>query len=509
MSPARIELRTALVLPLAIAALQLALQALAIAHYGWFRDELYYLACSDHLAWGYVDHPPLSIALLKLQRALLGDSLVALRVLPALLGAGTIVLTGLLVHRLGGGRFAQVVACACALLAPVYLAVDHYFSMNSVDTFLWALAALLLVRALEDARLANWLALGSVVGLGLLNKSSMLWFCGALALGLLVTHWRQQLLRPWPWLAAALALALVAPHVVWQVHHGWPTLEFMRHATADKMVRTSFAQFWGQQLLTMGPSNAPFWVAGLVWLLASRSWRILGIVFLSVAALLIVGGSSRPNYLTVAYPPLLAAGGIAFESLSSRGRRAWLRPTAIAWIVLGGLPPVPLALPLLPVDSLIRYQRAIGFRPRAQEHSAEGPLPQIFADMFGWEELAQRVARVYRSLPEQERAQCGIYCSNYGEAGAIDFFGPALGLPRATSGHNNYWLWGAQGYTGEVMILVGGRRDDRHEDFRSVTLADTTQSDYCMPYENGAPIWICRGARRPLAELWPGLRAYR
>jgi len=433
---------------------------------------------------------------------------VALRTLPALLGAGTIVVTGLLVHQLGGRRFAQVIACLCALLAPVYLGVDHYFSMNSIDIFLWALAALLLVRALEGARVADWLALGAVLGLGLLNKVSMLWLGGALALGLLLTPWRRVLLGTGPWLAAALALAIFAPHLIWQACNGWPTLEFMHNATSSKMVHTSLAQFWGQQLLVMGPANVPFWLAGLVWLLASRSWRILGIVYLAVALLLVVSGSSRPNYLSPAYPALLAAGGIALEGFVERGQRAWLRPAAVAWLVLLGLPVVPLALPLLPVESFIQYQKALGFHPRAQEHSAVGPLPQFYADMFGWEELAERVARVYHALPPDERARCGLYCNNYGEAAALDFFGPRYGLPHAISGHNNYWIWGTRGYSGEVMILVGGRRDDPHSNFQSVTLADTTQCEYCMPSENGAPIWVCRGLKNPLEGRWSAVRSY-
>lgn len=506
--PARPLLPAVLRVPLAFALLKLVLHALAIAKYGWFRDELYYVACSEHLAWGYVDHPPLSIALLWLERALLGDSLVALRVLPALLGAGTIVVTGLLVQRLGGGRFAQSIACLCLLFAPVYLVVDHYFSMNSVDTFLWALAALLAARVLEDARARNWIALGVVIGLGLLNKASMLWFVGGLGLALILDPRRRLLLSPWPWFATAIALLLVAPHVLWQLQTGWPTLEFMRNATQSKMVHTSFGAFWSQQVLALGPASAPLWIGGLVWLLASRSWRVFGLLFLAVAALLVASGSSRPNYLTVAYAPLFAGAGIALERFTS-ARRAWLRPAALAWLALLGLPLVPLALPVLAPETLVAYQDALGVRPRAQEHTAEGPLPQHLADMFGWEELAQRVARVYASLAPEERAKCGIYCQNYGEAAAIDRFGRSLGLPQALSGHNNYWLWGTHGCTGEVLILVGGSADDPHADFASVTLADRTQCEFAMPYENGAPIFLCRGLNQPLGERWPALRGYR
>ena len=213
----RMRLRDALAVPLVFAALKLLLHALAYSNFGYFRDELYYIACSDHLAWGYVDQPPLSIALLALNRALFGDSLLALRWLPALAGAGTVLVTGLLARELGGRRFAQALACLAAVLPPVWLVVDHFFSMNAFDTFFWSLAALLLLRALDGGRTRTWVALGLVLGLGLLNKTSMIWFVGGAFLGLVLTPHRRLLATRGPWLAAALAALLFLPHVLWQM----------------------------------------------------------------------------------------------------------------------------------------------------------------------------------------------------------------------------------------------------------------------------------------------------
>jgi hypothetical protein len=497
-----------LVVPLGFAALKLALHALAITNYGWFRDELYYIACSRHLAWGYVDQPPLSIALLAISRAVLGESLIALRTLPALAGAATVVVTGLIARALGGGRFAQSVACLCVVVAPVYLLVDHYFSMNVFDELFWALASLLVIRVVDEPRLRSWLVLGAVIGLGLLNKTSMLWFAGALGAGLLLTPARRQLRTPGPWLAVLVAAVIFAPHVIWQVRHGGPTLEFMRNAAGSKMVRTSFLTFWIQQFLVMSPVTLPVWLGGLVWLLASRRWRILGLIFIAVAALLAASGASRPNYLTVAYFPVLGAGAVMIESFTDRGSRFTRRTAVIALLALGAAPIVPLALPFLPVDRLIAYQKALGLHSRAQERTPEGDLAQPLADMFGWEDLTRRVARVYQRLTPAERADCAIYTSNYGEAAAIDFFGPRYGLPPAISGHNNYWLWGTHGASGAVVIIVGGSRNDPHRDFRSVELADTTDCPHCMPYENGAPIFLCKGLNQPLARRWPDVRSY-
>jgi hypothetical protein len=496
-----------LAIPLAFAGLKLTLHALAITHYGYFRDELYYIACSKHLAWGYVDQPPLSIALLAVARAVLGDSLWAIRALPALSGAGTVLLVGLLVRDLGGGRFAQALACLAALIPPVWLAVDHFFSMNAFDTFFWTLAAWLLLRALAADRPRTWIALGFVIGLGLLNKWSMAWFVGGAVLGVLVTPHRRVLLTPWPWVAAAIAALLVAPNLIWEERHGWATLEFMRHATQEKMVRTGLAEFWAQQVLVMNPATAVIWVGGLVALLRTTTGRVLGIAFLAVSALLVASGSSRPNYLAVAYAPLLAAGAVAIGR-AAENRRVWLRPVALVGVALLGLPVVPLGLPLLPVEQQVGYMRAWGMGVKAQENTAESDLPQVFADMFGWEEMVQRVARAYHALPAEDRARCSIFADNYGEAGAIDFFGPSYGLPPAISPHNNYWLWGPRGGTGDVMILVGGDRGSHHEDFRSSVKVDSTSCEHCMPYENAAPIWVCRGLNKPLAERWKEIRRY-
>ncbi len=504
----RTILASTLAVPLAFAALKLLLHALAITNYGYFRDELYYIACSKHLAWGYVDQPPFSIAVLAVVRAVLGDSLVALRLLPALSGAATVLLTGLIARDLGGGRFAQALACLCAVLAPVWLAVDHFYSMNAFDTFFWTLSAWLLLRALDDGRLWRWAALGLVMGAGLLNKTSMLWFGGGLALGLIATEHRRVLRTPGPWIAAAIASICFAPYIIWQVQHGWPTLEFMRNAAGDKMVRTGFVSFWAQQLQVMNPATAPVWIVGLIALLTARRTRVLGVIFLATAALLIVSGSSRPNYLAVAYAPLFAAGGVSIGRFASAPGRAWLKPAALAALVVLGGATVPMGLPVLPVDRMVAYLDATGFRPRAQERTGESDLPQVFADMFGWEEMVQRVARVYHALSEDQRAKAAIFASNYGEAGAIDFFGPRYGLPSAISNHNNYWLWGPRGATGEVIIIVGGRRDDAHADFQHVRLADTTSCQHCMPYENGAPIFVCLGLNKPLQERWKEIRHY-
>lgn len=483
----------------------------AITQYGYFRDELYYLACAQHPAWGYVDQPPLSIAVLGVVRHLLGDSLLAIRIVPALAGAAVVYLTGRLARTLGGGRAAQALAALAALLAPAYLGLCQTFSMNSLDLLLWALAFTLLLPAVERGRARDWLALGAVLGLGLLNKISMLWLGGGIAAGLLLTQHRAALKTRGPWFAAAVALALFLPHIAWQVAHGWPTLEFMRNATAEKMVPVRFAAFFSNQVLVMGPGTAPFWLTGLALCFlrpAGRRGRIFGIAYIAIFVFLAVSGRSRATYLAPAYVPLLALGGLAVEGLARRPRLRWFPAAAGAWIAALALPLVPLALPVLPVERFVAYSRAIGASSRSEEHQALGELPQHYADMFGWEEMAREVAAVYRALPPEDRARCGIFAENYGEAGAIDFFGPRLGLPPAMSGHNSYWLWGPGRADGSVIIILGGTLEDHRPNFERVERVGLVRCEHCMPYERDLLVFVGHGLKTPLAQLWPRLKLY-
>jgi hypothetical protein len=497
---------------LAAAALaKVAVQFLAIRRYGYFRDELYYLACSDHPAAGYVDQPPFSILFLRLWRAVFGDSLVALRMPAVLAGAATVVLTGLIARRLGGGRFAQILAALAAIAAPMWLGMNGYFSMNSFDILFWTLAAYLLIvlfRSEPGPRVTrSWLALGVVLGFGLENKISVLWLgCGLFA-GLLLTKQRRWLKTPGPWLAGALAGLLFLPHVLWQVRNGWPTLEFMRNATSGKYKAIGPVVFLVEQLLMMNPLAAPLWIAGLAVLLFSKDnapFRPIGVLYLAVFVILAANGKAKPEYLSPAYSPLFAAGAVALERWLARRSLRW---TGIAYAVLlaaGGAVIAPLAIPILPVPTYIAYARALGQEPSTPEKKEVGALPQHYADMFGWFEMVDTIAQAWSSLPESERRIAGIYVRNYGEAGALDFFGRKYGLPPALAAHNNYFLWGLHGTTGEVLIVYGGKKEDHERVFERVELAALFEHPYVMPYENHRPVWICRRLKMSLADVWPG-----
>ncbi len=489
-----------------IAAGAVALVALAVlavhgawlTQYGWFRDELYYLSCAKRLAWGYVDQPPLSIALLALVRAVAGESLAAFRVVAALGGASVAVLAALIARELGGRRFAQVLAAAAAGFAPMSLAVAHFYSMNVLDQAFWAAGTLLGLRAIARGTPRDWLALGAVLGLGLLNKWSVLWLGAGLGASLLLSPRRRALATPWPWLGAALAGAIFAPNLLWQVRHGWPTLEFMHNASAHKMRAIEPAVFFASQILVLGPGAAPVWIAGLAASLAPKRvrWRPVAVVWLVTAAILLVNGRARAEYLALAVTALFAAGAVWWEQRSRAARVAVASLAAVFAVAL-----LPFAIPCLPPARFVAYQRALVLAPPAEEHQAMGPLPQHYADMFGWPELADSVARVAATLTPEERARAIVVVGNYGEAGALEHFGAGR-IPAIACQHNNWFYWPPRRWDGDTAILLGRDSAEVASEFREVRVSGMADHPLAMPYERGLPIVVAHGFKGDLAKAW-------
>lgn len=501
----------------AIALAKLALNVVFHGRYGYFRDELYYIVCSDHLAWGYVDHPPLSIVILKLTRLFAGDSLFAIRFPAALATAFTIVFTALIARRLGGGRFAQGLAALSVALAPIVLGNGAVFSMNAFDLLFWAVGSYVLVLILTGGSPRLWLLYGVIVGAGLMNKYSMLFFGAGTVAALLFTPRRRDLLQPWIWLGGLIAALIFLPHVLWEVRHGWPTLEFIHNATTQKNAPISAAEFLRSQPTLTGFGQAIVWLAGIVFFVRARgtaSIRALAWMFPIVAAIMIAG-NSKPYYLSPIYFPFIAAGAVAIEAASTAALH-WIRWIVAGAIVILGIVVLPFTVPVLPVDQFIRYQQALGVKPGTDERDTMGDLPQYYADMFGWEEMVATVATVYEQLTPDERQHAVIYVRNYGEAAALDFFGGRYGLPKATCAHNNYWYWGSGDPDMRVAIVFGGRAtlEDNLADlkgpgrFDDVTLAATTRCEHCRPSENGRMIFVCRGPHFTFQEIWPHERHF-
>jgi hypothetical protein len=476
----------------------------------WFIDELYFMACAENLDWGFVDLPPLFPAVLRAWWLVFGDSVLAIRLLPALAGAVLVVLAGLLARQLGGGRWAQATAALAVVAAPGYMALHDFASMNALDPLFWTGCALVLVERIrrDDDRL--WLVFGAVAALGFLSKHTFGLWVLALVAGVLLSSLRRDLGRVWIWLGGGLALVMVLPNMAWVVEHGFPHFEQLANIRADgRNVALSPLAFIWQQVLFMNPASAVVWLSGLGWLLGStdgRRYRSLGAAWLVlITAMILLDG--RVYYPAPSYPLLLAAGGVALEGWLRGGFLRWARAVVPAGMVVSGAVLAPLFVMLLPPATYIAYAEAIGFgQPRIETHRL-GPLPQLFADRYGWPELAREVARVYRELPPEDRGRVTIFGQNYGQAGAIDRFRHELGLPRAVSGHLTYFLWGPRGATGAVFIVLGDDRETLERLFASVELAGRIEHPLSMPSQH-VPVWVCRDLEMTVAELWPWVKEY-
>lgn len=485
-----------------------ALHLLCAERYGYFRDELYFIACGQHLAWGYVDQPPFIAAAARLVTGLFGESLLGLRLLPALASGGLVALTGWLARRLGGGTYALALSGVAVALAPIFLAFGHLMTMNAFEPLFWMGCAALLVQLVRTGEQRLWLAVGGAVGVGILNKHSMAFLTLCLALGLVLTPQRRLMRSRWLVLGAVLATGIVLPHVLWQLSHGWPMLELLRNGQLYKNAPFALGEFLSGQVLLVHPLFVPLWLAGLGFLLfapAARPYRALGLGFVLLFGLYILM-KAKAYYLAPAYPMLLAAGGVFFE-------RFLLRPLPRAAVLTAvtavGAALVPMTLPVLSEERFIAYQGLLGLEPPRTERHRMGALPQHYADEHGWRELAAAVAEVYRRLPAEEQERTLIYAQNYGEAGAIDWLGRAYGLPPARSGHNNYFLWGPGETEPKVLIIIGGKAEDHSRVCSQLEVAaHLPPNPYVMPYEDQLPLFLCRGLTMPIATVWPQVKHY-
>jgi 4-amino-4-deoxy-L-arabinose transferase-like glycosyltransferase len=474
-------------------------------YYGYFVDELYYLACSRRLDWGYVDQPPLIALIVRFAHALAGDSLRGFRVLAAVAGAAEVGLTALIARELGGKRFAQGFAALAALCAPAILSIDGFLSMNAFEPLFWLGCAWVVVRIVNTGDQRLWIWFGVLAGLGLQNKYSMGLFGLGVVVGVILTPVRRAFVSPWFWAAGLIAFVIFLPNLLWNIQHHFPFLELqanIRRSGRDTPLGP--LAFFGQEALSMSPLSVPLWLGGLWFYFfsaAGKRFRVLGWAWIVTAAV-IVAMSPRIYYLFPAFPLLFAGGAVAWEAVfaQSRFRFAWPALLVVTSALLA-----PLAIPVLPPETYVRYTNALHLAPPAIEQHKLGPLPQIFADQFGWDEMAATVARVYNGLPADVRARTAIFGQNYGEAGAIDFFGARYGLPGAISGHQNYFLWGPRGYTGDSWIVMDDRPGRLREIFTEVDKAATVYNKWAMPYRN-FDVYYCRGLKVPVSELWPQVK---
>jgi 4-amino-4-deoxy-L-arabinose transferase-like glycosyltransferase len=478
---------------IAFAIVKLAFHALTNGNYGFHRDELATLDDARHLAWGFVAYPPLTPFLGRLELIAFGDSVAGFRFLAAAAQSIAIVLTALIAKDLGGNRAAQWIAAIAVAIAPLSLAASSLFQYVSFDFLWWVLIAYLIVRLVESNDPRWWIAIGVTIGLGVMTKYTMAFYVAGLVVGVFLSpSLRTHLRSRWLWIGATISIVIVIPHFVWQAQNDFVTLDFLKtiHARDIRIGRT--ANFLTDQLwIATNAVTVPLWILGLVALFRSARFRILAWMAV-VPFVLFVIAKGRGYYLSPVYPMLLAAGSVELTRwLDTRGASARrIAYIAIVLVLLTGSAVVFGLVPLAPIDSRLGKFAV----------TSNGDLKEE----VGWPEMTAEVAKIWSSLPAAERAHAAIYGANYGEAGAIDLYGPRFGLPPAISRVNSFWARGYGNPPPSTVIVLGAHRQDLERRFTSVILAGTIPNPHHLDNEESehSEIFICRGLRASWPSIW-------
>ncbi|MBT8386129.1 MAG: glycosyltransferase family 39 protein [Ignavibacteria bacterium] len=493
-----------LILSIALLNLIIYLSTQAFFAYGLFRDELYYLACTNRIQLGYVDHPPLSIYILSIWKSLFGDAMFVIRIVPAIITSATVFMIGLFTMRLGGGKAAIIISTVAYMLTPIFLGMNTIYSMNTFDFFFWITSAYFFLRIIQEGNPKLWLVLGIVLGLGLLNKTSVFWLGAGIIVGTIITPLRKDLRTKYPYIAALIALIIFSPFIIWNLNHDLAHLEFMQNAASRKYGGLTPISFILDQILILNPLTILIWLPGIIFYFFQKDfkqYRAIGFIWLTTFVILVANIHSKGEYITAAYQLLFAGGAVMLERWSSAANRGWLKYATVIPVIIFALFLSPLARPIVSVERFNDYSAMIGIdHPSNEGHQLE-ELPQFYADMFGWEELAQNVSKVYLTFPEEERKNTVVYCSNYGKAGAIEYYSKKYPLPKVVSPQNSYWYWWGEAGSPTTIIIIGGEVEDHLTSLAEVEAAGVHITKYAIPYENNLTIFIGRGLKRSLEEI--------
>jgi hypothetical protein len=497
--------------------------------YGLFTDENYYFSMSNHLDIGYVDVTPVTAWLMALSRLLLGDSVPAMRVFPALAGSFTMLFAALTARKMGGGRFSQGLTALVIMLAPSFLAIFSMFIYDAFDQLMSAVVIYMAARILsgEDSP-KTWVLFGLLIGVGIMVKITMGFLVLALVFGLLLTRARKYFACKWFWISAAIALTCFIPYIIWQWTHGFPLADYLHFYTRTRTIAPPVWQLFLNVWLSMSPLSILLWLGGLILLFTKRgktfrafAWAFL--FYFALAGILYVKFYALGGVLLA----LTAFGAVCLEKNyrrpspiesedsalphKKRGLSRALKASYMALLCLLNIALAPLSMPVLSPEDTAAYDKAIGFSKVVRwETTPSTGLPFILSARLGWEELASAVSEVYHALPESDREECSILCMNYGEAGAINYYSEAYDLPSAISGHLSHYYWGYGDYNGKCLIIFGLRNYSipiLKYTFEEVTAIKGPHTEYGLSYENDMPIYTCKGLKISLEEFWESVRS--
>lgn len=501
--------------------------------YGLFYDEYYYFSMSSHLALGYLDAPPVTGLLMAASRLLMGDSILAMHVFPAVAGSFAMLFAALTARKMGGGRFAQALTAIAVMLAPVFMTFSGMFTYDAFDQLMSAMLIFMVAKIIKgQAAPRTWILLGFIAGIGLEIKITMGFLLICLVIGLLLTRARKYLASKWFWLSVAIAAACMVPYIIWQATNGFPIVEYLSAYREARTVSPSAIDLFQYVFVVMNPASVLLWMGGLVLLFTKRgrtfrpfAWAFLA--YFTLAAIL----SVRFYALAGVLLPLVAFGSVCLEMnyrnaplplestdsvpqlpSKNKGKSAWtLKVAYLVVICLFGAALTPLSIPLLPPKETAEYNDAVGYsKSVVWDIIPFTGIPTFFAGRLGWDELAQSVSEAYHSLPEEDQKDCSIYCSLYGAVGTMDFYGKKYGLPQAISANLGCYYWGYDGFDGKCVLFVSTGATSSWE------LATYFEDVHAVSGSSGVPYstlslvdrstYICRGLKILVDDFWKAMR---
>ncbi len=479
-------------------------------NYGLFRDEFYYLECSKHLAFGYVDQQPLNAILLWISTSLFGESIIGIRIFSYLAGSITVIIGGLIAREFGGGKFSQILTAIVIIFSGVVLGGSSYYSMNSFDVLLSTITFLYVIRLLKTKNQKIWITIGVLIGIGLQNKLTFIFLGFGLIVGLLLTKERIYFKSKHFWFGMAISFLILLPNIIWQIFNGFPTVEFMRNAALYKNLSMSLPQFLLSSSLELNPGFVIFIITAFYFFFINKIgkiYKLIGFIFI-IVLLVFAFNNGKAYYMGVFFPVMLASGALGADILIEKYLRNWVRTILLISLIPSMILVTPYAIPILNVESFLKFSDFTGIKPGASERNTLGVLPQFFADRFGWKDMVKEVNKVYSTLSDEEKRQVVIFGQNYGEAGAINYFGTKYNLPEAISNHNNYWIWGyPENRSGEIFIIVGSTLEDNKKYFKNVKIMESHYNKFGMPYEN-VDIFLARKPKGSIKKHWPKMKNF-
>jgi len=481
--------------------------------YGLFIDEFYYLACANHPALGYVDHPPLAPFILMILKLFIGSSIYAIRLLPAITAGVTIFLSGKLAAKIGGGKFAQILSAVAAAGIPTLAVFSSLYTMNVFEPLLAIIFIMLIIDMVKNNNPQKWISIGIIMGIGMMNKHTFaLVIISVLAALVLTGRWKI-FMNKWFFWGAAIAALIFIPNIIWQIANNFPSLEFYRNISTGKNIYTPPIPFIIGQLVSMSPFVFPVWMAGLLYLLFSKRYRefnYISVFFLISFISILISGTSRPDRLLYIYPIMIPGGALFFENLFNKYKLKFLKPVLVLFVLAGLVISMPIILPYFSYSTVASYVSKLGINTEI-EKGKKPPLPQILADRIGWEEKVQLVIKAYNTLSPEEKSRAIIACNNYGDAGAVELYGEGSNLPQVVCAHNTYYLWSKNRLKGDIILQLTkiDYIDGFKKRFDSVKVTDGEYTNkFVSGHENNLRVLICYGPKIPLSAMLEKSKVY-